>query len=182
MRMRASSRKSGIKKIYGLLLSFALVFCFYGVSFSEQQVIQNLESTIVEMAPGAFEAKLQQIVPSATRGANYSVGGLFTCNTASVDFLMPINIFSEGEDIYFVSPIYCGNVGGYTKYIMLSASYGGVVQKVYASEGTFSETGVFSLTTKLAGGLPPGVYRMHIILLMAGNWIVSPDIYTFIVS
>ena len=65
---------------------------------------------------------------------------------------------------------------------MLSASYGGVVQKVYASEGTFSETGSFSLTAKLAGGLPPGVYRMHIVMLMAGNWIVSPDIYTFIVS
>ena len=102
--MCESSRKSGMKKIYGLLLSFALVFCFYGVSFSEQQVIQNLESTIVEMAPGAFEAKLQQIVPLATRGANYSVGGLYTCNTASVEFLMPIKYLLRRRRYLFCIP------------------------------------------------------------------------------
>ncbi len=178
MSMFEKPERFGTKKVHAVVLSLALVLCFCGASFAEPDQFQNCEVKVFETDPGAIKTKLQQATSLDSGGVNFNFTNYAT-SAAGYESKRAINILSEGEDIYLVSEAYCGNTGVVNVYFFLTLPAGGSVIITYPVQFNLTSTGSNRFAAKLNGGLPAGMYRLQVVTLMGGNWIVSPDGYTF---
>ncbi len=167
-----------MKQIHHVLLSCALVLCFYGVSFGEADNFKNFEIKSFEGIPGSGKNDLQEMSKQASGGVNFNFTN-YTTSNSGYESKRAINLFAEGEDIVLVSEAYCGNTGVATLVFLVTLPAGGAVVGTFLPEFNVSETGSVRFAIRLTGGLPVGMYRLQVVTILNGNWVVSPDGYSF---
>ena len=180
--MHVNSAGLGMKKVYGVLLSFVLVLCSYGLSFAEPYKFRDSEIKVFEADFGAIEAKLGQVSPSASRSSSTGLNYITYSTTASgYDSSMPINLFSEGDEIYLVNGLFCSGAGKVVVYFFLTSPVFGTVYQLVAPEWTVEESGFYRFPVRLKNGLPAGTYKLQVVSMLDGGMVLSPEGYSFFV-